>query len=63
MFTCEQYIAINSRQTGVGAGVGVDMKIPTPESESTPMKTLSTPQPCKNYTGLRPSEKHNSRKI
>ena len=31
---------------GVGVGVGVDLKTPTPESESTPMKTLSTPQPC-----------------
>ena len=30
---------------GVGVGVGVDTKIPTPESESTPIKTLSTPQP------------------
>ena len=30
---------------GVGVGVGVDLKTPTPESESTPMKTLSTPQP------------------
>ena len=39
--------AIHLRQAGVGAGVGVDIKIPTPESESTPMKTLSTPQPCR----------------
>ena len=41
---------IHSRQAGlgpgVGIGVGVDIKTPTPESESTPMKTLSTPQPC-----------------
>ena len=27
-------------------GGGVGIKIPTPESESTPMKTLPTPQPC-----------------
>ena len=43
--------AIQSRHAGVcpgvrvGVGVGVDIKTPTPESESTPMKTLSTPQP------------------
>ena len=39
--------AIHSRQAwvGPGVGVGVDIKTPTPESESTPMKTLSTPQP------------------
>ena len=35
--TCEQHNAIHSKQ----AGVGVDIKILTPESESTPMKTLS----------------------
>ena len=41
--------ATHSRQAGVGpgvgVGVGVDIKTPTPESKSTPMKTLSTPQP------------------
>ena len=39
--------AIHSRQTGFGPGVrvGVGIKTPTPESESTPMKTLLTPQP------------------
>ena len=50
--TCDQHNAIHSRQAGVGAGVGVDMKIPTPESESTPVKTLSTPQPCLKWTIL-----------
>ena len=43
--------AIQSRHArvgpGVGVGVGVDIKTPTPESESTLMKTLSTPQPCR----------------
>ena len=46
---CTLHNAIQSRHTGVGpgvgVGVGVDIKTPTPEWESTPMKTLSTPQP------------------
>ena len=48
---CTLHNAIQSRHAGVGpgvgVGVGVGIKAPTPESESTPMKTLSTPQPCK----------------
>ena len=48
---CTLHNAIHSRQArvgprvGVGVGVGVDLITPTPESESIPMKTLSTPQP------------------
>ena len=44
---CTLHNAIQSRyaRVGPGVGVGVDIKTPTPESESTPMKTLSTPQP------------------
>ena len=54
-YTKELHIAQydSFRQTGVGpevgVGVGVDIKTPTLESESTPMKTLSTPQPCITY--------------
>ena len=47
---CTLHNVIHSRQggvgPGVGVGIGVDIKTPTPESESTPIKTLSTPQPC-----------------
>ena len=47
---CTLHNAIQSKHVGVGpgvgVGVGVGIKAPTPESESTPMKTLSTPQPC-----------------
>ena len=44
---CTLRNAIQSRDAGVcpGVGVGVGIETPTPESESTPMKTLSTPQP------------------
>ena len=48
---CTLHNAIQSRDAGVcpGVGVGVGIETPTPESESTPMKTLSTPQPWVHY--------------